>query len=239
MYPLLSAVVIVVVVALVAGYVLAIIWRLWHMHQLRARVKGHLILTFDDGPGPRMTSQIRDLLHREGVRATFFVTGFRVDRHPDVVKQTIRDGHELASHSQLHLNAWRSPLLSIADTRKGLLSVRAIWPEARFFRPPFGKATLWTHLVCLFTGFQVVYWTVDCKDAEKHTIRNVEEMTQELSAKGGGIVLMHDLDMDPQAFPEREEQVLRLCEALIRSARSQGMKIIPLGHLFPSSQSTR
>lgn len=224
---------------LVASYLFAFAWRIGHVYRLRQRVRGHLVLTFDDGPGPRLTTRLQALLQQEGVHATFFVTGFRADRHPEILQHTVLDGHELASHSQLHLNAWRKPWQSVADTQKGLLSARSHSPYARFFRPPFGKATLWTHLVCWLNGFQVVYWTIDCKDAELLTIREPGDVCQEMLSKGGGVVLLHDLDMDAHAFPEREDRVLGLCHSLIHSARSHGMNIVALGHLFPSNPSSR
>jgi peptidoglycan/xylan/chitin deacetylase (PgdA/CDA1 family) len=239
MQPVLVTILIAAAAILLGGYVLAIVWRIAHTLRLRARAKGHLVLTFDDGPGPRMTSQLRDLLRREGVKATFFMTGFRADKHPEVARQTTLEGHELASHSQRHLNAWHNPVRSVADTWQGLAGVRAISPQAGFFRPPYGKATVWTHLACALKRFRVAYWTIDCKDAERHTIRQADDVTRELLAKGGGVVLMHDLDMDPQEFPEREQRVLELCESLIRCAKAQGMKIIPLGHLYPNSQLPR
>lgn len=222
-----------------SSYILAFAWRLWNVQRLHTRARGHLVLTFDDGPGPRMTAGIRDLLRREGVHATFFLTGFRADRYPEVVRQTASEGHELASHSQQHLNAWRHPLKSMADTRTGLQSTRRLSPSARFFRPPYGKATIWTHLVCRLEGFRVAYWTIDCKDAESHTIRQVEDVTKELLDKGGGVVLMHDLDMDPAEFPDREVQVLDLCRSLIKCARAHGLRIAPLGDLYSSSEPTR
>lgn len=231
MQTLVMVIVIVAVVGL-SSYLVAIAWRLWSVRRLGDRVKGHLVLTFDDGPGVRTTSGIREILQREHARATFFVTGFRVDRHPDVVKQTTSEGHELASHSQRHLNAWIHPIGSMSDTWSGLKTVRAYSPGARFFRPPFGKATLWTHLVCLMHGFQVVYWTIDCKDAEKHTIREPEDVVKELLRKGGGVVLLHDLDMSPDEFPDRQEKVIRLCESLIQSARAHGMRIATIGELY-------
>lgn len=225
-------------IMLASVYGLAIGWRVWHVFRLHAQVKGYLVLTFDDGPGPYMTARLRELLRREGVRATFFITGFRADKYPDVVEQTVSEGHEIASHSQYHVNAWRSPLLGAGDAKRGLAGARKLSPSARFFRPPFGKATLFTHLACALTGFRVVYWTIDCKDAESHTIRDAQDVTRELQIKGGGVVLMHDLDMDPQQFPEREARVIHLCESLIHTARSEGLSIVCLGELFPDSSTT-
>src|SRR5688500_1569952 len=58
----------------------------------------HVALTFDDGPDPESTPRFLDALEELGVRATFFVLGDGVVRHPSVVRETVRRGHELAVH---------------------------------------------------------------------------------------------------------------------------------------------
>ena len=58
-------------------------------------------VTFDDGPGPT-TPEVLDVLAREGVRATFFVLGRQVDRHPEVVRRMVAEGHQVANHGYDH-----------------------------------------------------------------------------------------------------------------------------------------
>ncbi|MDO9108406.1 MAG: polysaccharide deacetylase family protein [Coriobacteriia bacterium] len=59
-------------------------------------------LTFDDGPGPTYTPAILDILAAHEARATFFVIGEHVERHPDLVRRMIDEGHEVAQHSYTH-----------------------------------------------------------------------------------------------------------------------------------------
>jgi peptidoglycan/xylan/chitin deacetylase (PgdA/CDA1 family) len=71
-------------------------------------------LTFDDGPNPPYTEQLLELLGREGVRATFFMIGARVQAHPDSARAVVQAGHEVGNHSWSHP---RLLLLSPSRTR--------------------------------------------------------------------------------------------------------------------------
>src|SRR4051794_22611330 len=61
-----------------------------------------IALTFDDGPDPRETPRVLDVLERHGARGTFFQVGKSVERHPDIVARTAAAGHALANHSWDH-----------------------------------------------------------------------------------------------------------------------------------------
>jgi peptidoglycan/xylan/chitin deacetylase (PgdA/CDA1 family) len=59
-------------------------------------------LTFDDGPNPPITETVLDLLAAAGVQATFFVIGRWVERWPDTLRRSIREGHTIGNHTQTH-----------------------------------------------------------------------------------------------------------------------------------------
>ena len=63
-----------------------------------------VFLTFDDGPTQRATPKILDILKEEDVKATFFVIGKYVDRHPEIVKRAYEEGHYIANHGYDHNN---------------------------------------------------------------------------------------------------------------------------------------
>ena len=60
-------------------------------------------LTFDDGPSKSVTPQILNILEQYNIKATFFVLGCNVDKHPDIVKQTYEKGHYIANHGYSHV----------------------------------------------------------------------------------------------------------------------------------------
>src|SRR2546426_9010410 len=61
-----------------------------------------IALTFDDGPAPPFTEQILDILRARGIVATFFVCGRNVERHPDVARRIVAEGHTLGNHTFSH-----------------------------------------------------------------------------------------------------------------------------------------
>ncbi|GAA0357183.1 glycosyltransferase [Actinoallomurus spadix] len=63
-----------------------------------------IALTFDDGPDPRWTPQILDVLRRHGAHATFFVIGAHAADHPDIVDRALREGNEIGSHTYTHID---------------------------------------------------------------------------------------------------------------------------------------
>lgn len=221
-----------ILLVLVFLYGMAVGLRLRNEWQLRRCCKGRLVLTFDDGPSPTVTAAIRQLLRRESVKASFFVIGFRSEEHTSLISEALSEGHDVGSHSFLHLHGWRQPFKSLGDVFKGLVSLRKRHPVARFFRPPYGKATLLTYLVCWAKGYRTVYWTIDCKDVERDAIREPEDIVAEFERKGGGVVLLHDLDLGPVLLPDRQAKVLAICTALIACAKSQGMPVSTLSEVF-------
>src|SRR5580704_754032 len=88
---------------LVVGGALVLPWRVYSDALLRGpRGARGVALTFDDGPHPRWTPAILELLARRGLRATFFVVGRKVEQHPGVVKAILEQGHAVELHSYAH-----------------------------------------------------------------------------------------------------------------------------------------
>ena len=59
-------------------------------------------LTFDDGPHPPYTDRLLDVLAKHNVKATFFMIGDRIERHPETVYRAIAEGHQIGNHSYSH-----------------------------------------------------------------------------------------------------------------------------------------
>src|SRR3954462_7715615 len=68
-----------------------------------ANVDGpYIAMTFDDGPSPETTPRLLDILKQRNIKATFFMIGQNAERHPDIVKRILADGHEIGNHSWTH-----------------------------------------------------------------------------------------------------------------------------------------
>ena len=102
-----------------------------------------LALTFDDGPDPKWTPAILDILKQENVPATFFIIGKNGQAYPDLVRRIVNDGHEVGNHSFTHPNLGEIPLslteLELNATQRLIES--EVGRSTVLFRPPyFGDA---------------------------------------------------------------------------------------------------
>src|SRR5215831_16415614 len=103
-------------------------------------VADRFAITFDDGPSPRHTERVLELLQHHGAHATFFQLGRRVRRHPEITRRVSEAGHEVGLHDQHHI----PPIVLPRALRRREL--RACEDEilaagvtpARWYRPPFG-----------------------------------------------------------------------------------------------------
>ncbi|WP_027344447.1 bifunctional polysaccharide deacetylase/glycosyltransferase family 2 protein [Hamadaea tsunoensis] len=100
-----------------------------------------IALTFDDGPDPRWTPQVLDVLARHHAHATFFVIGSKVDDAPDLTRRIIAEGNEIGSHSFTHaelaaLPSWRRRL-EMTLTENAIAG--ATGRRARLLRPPYSS----------------------------------------------------------------------------------------------------
>ena len=64
--------------------------------------KEEIFLTFDDGPDAEFTPQILGLLKQFQAKANFFVIGKEAEKHPDLIKRILAEGHGIFSHSMDH-----------------------------------------------------------------------------------------------------------------------------------------
>jgi polysaccharide deacetylase family sporulation protein PdaB len=150
-------------------------------------------LTFDDGPDPRNTWQVLDLLRRQGARATFFVLGEWVEKHPEIVKSISADGHQIGAHTYSHVSVARvedQRLLSeITRTEQAILDACGTKPTC--FRPPRGALSAGAMRLLSDRGYVVVLWDVDSRDwaggsATMIACRVIADVHP------GAIILMHD-----------------------------------------------
>jgi len=102
-----------------------------------------IALTFDDGPDPVWTPRVLDLLRQHGAQATFFVVGAEVNKHPELVRRMLAEGHEVGSHTFTHADLasapdWRRDL-EMTLTRNAIAG--ATGRQVTLFRPPYSSVS--------------------------------------------------------------------------------------------------
>jgi peptidoglycan-N-acetylglucosamine deacetylase len=119
-------------------------------------------LTIDDGPDPASTPTVLRLLREHGARATFFVVGVQVARHPELARQIVAEGHTIGNHTQTHPAAdfWCATPSRIAgeidQCVAALLLANA--PFERYFRPPVGVRNPFLDPELSARGMDLVLW---------------------------------------------------------------------------------
>lgn len=180
-------------------------------------------LTFDDGPDPRHTPEVLAILHSEGVPATFFVIGSKVEAASGIDYR----GHLVGFHTYSHANGFQaSARAQIADFERGIAAVPGTWPtEPACFRSPFGRAwpatIRWADQHGTYLG-----WSV-CYDALIHDTRSPRGVlphekrvaTVLAKIKPGDIVLFHDGNGNAKHLVED-------LPAIIRALKSRGYRFV-------------
>ncbi len=155
---------------------------------------GRVALTFDDGPDPRVTPRVLDLLEEYGARASFFVIGRRAEDHPGVVAETVRRGHLVENHTYSHSNAFAfSGLRGLGreiDRAQDCLE-RLGGRRPGYFRAPAGMRNPLLDLALARRRLDLVSWTRRGFDTVDHRPRRVARRLLDGLA-GGDVLLLHD-----------------------------------------------
>lgn len=179
-------------------------------------------LTFDDGPDSR-TLRYLDLLDELRAPATFFVLGLHCERHPELMAEYVRRGHQIAAHGYDHQ---RFPSLSWSALRDQLERTDAVLgpqPTARpWVRPPYGKVDARVLGQMLAHGATIAMWSLDSHDYE---IRDVDELVGRCAperVRPGEVILLH----------EGQDWTLEALPRIVRGLRGDGYELVTMADLF-------
>jgi peptidoglycan/xylan/chitin deacetylase (PgdA/CDA1 family) len=184
-------------------------------------------LTFDDGPNPRATPRILDVLRRAQVQATFFVLGRHVERWPELVRRMALEGHQLGNHGFFHRKLHRRTPAYVRDdiTRGTEAIVRASGVRPHHFRAPHGFRSPWVTPIAASLGQRTVGWSLGVWDSDRPgadviASRSIEGM------HAGSILLLHDGDgYDPEGDRMQTADALPI---IIDGLRGRGFRFTTL-----------
>lgn len=179
-----------------------------------------IALTFDDGPYPKVTGHILDVLEKNGVCATFFVLGSRIEGHEDMLTRMDELGCEIGNHSFSHADLTR---LSKADCQRELSDTdaeirRVTGHEASVVRPPYGY---YNKTVMSAAGRPLILWTVDTNDWRGKAPGEIADYVIQ-QAKEGSVILMHD----------QQTQTADAMEMIIPTLIEEGFRFVTISELI-------
>jgi peptidoglycan/xylan/chitin deacetylase (PgdA/CDA1 family) len=181
-------------------------------------------ITFDDGPHGSQTPRLLKMLKERGIRSTFFVVGQCVAANPEIAKQIVAEGHEIASHS------WSHPLLSqmgeegvrdqLQRTHDVIRQETGVVPT--LMRPPFGGFTAtqkaWAHGVW---GYKCILWDVDSNDWKHRSPAKTQSIIL-ASSRPGSIILCHDI----------HKSTIDAMPATLDGLLAKGLKLVTVSELL-------
>jgi len=155
--------------------------------------EGKIALTFDDGPHKAYTEEILDILNEYGIKATFFVVGSNVERHPEIVKRALAEGHEIGNHtySHPHLTNIEGDELyrEMLETERILMELTDFRPK--LFRPPEGVYSQTVSNTLERLDYIPILWTVDTTDWKRPKAETIAQTVMD-HTEPGVIILCHD-----------------------------------------------
>ena len=163
------------------------LWRL-------PKTGGAVALTFDDGPHPEHTPAMLDMLARAGVRATFFVVGREVEKHPEVARRIVAEGHGIGGHSYDHtVITTLSSAALVADLAHCRRVIReATGLDTELFRPPKGEVSLASIRTVCRAGYTLVHWTHTYSDYRQDGTEALIGRIDAAPPIAGDVLLFHD-----------------------------------------------
>jgi len=178
-------------------------------------------LTYDDGPSEAHTTKLIEILGKHDIKATFFLIGKRIAENPDLAKELLNEGHQLANHSYTHQKMiYRSPddIRSEIEQTNSLLREIGVDYEIHF-RAPYGKKFIVLPLVLSKMGMKHIVFDVEPQDwrggPSEDVVRHVLE-----HAQPGSIILLHD------GYEKSGKHVTETTEQIILGLKAEGYRFL-------------
>jgi len=194
-------------------------------------------LTFDISWGEKTAEPILNILKKEEIKATFFLSSPWAEKHQELVKRMVAEGHEIGSHGNRHIDL---NTLGAAEIEKEIISAQQVLEQItgkkiRLIRTPNGAYNNKVIATADQLGYRVIQWSVDSLDWKRPgpsaVVNNVLNGSRAGSgAKPGDIILFHASDSAPDTI-----QALPI---VIQSLKKKGNNLVPVGTLLSEASST-
>ncbi|RFU64895.1 polysaccharide deacetylase family protein [Peribacillus glennii] len=191
-----------------------------------------LSLTFDDGPDPIYTIQLLDLLKKYGVKATFFVVGHKVERHPEIIERMHKEGHTIGIHHYQHVSSWfLTPFALKKQLIKTEKAIReCIKEDVIFYRPPWGHFNVFTLL--LSRKYQIIMWSDIFSDWKVHKVKGSLLERLRATNDSGSVLLLHDSGDTFGADIEAPRYMLESLEVYLKESKQRGLTFTSLHEAY-------
>ncbi|MBI5592415.1 MAG: glycosyltransferase [Deltaproteobacteria bacterium] len=191
-------------------------------------------ITFDDGPDPEWTVPILDILKAKGVKASFFMVGLQMEKHPGLVQRIVQEGHEIGVHTYTH------PNLALVSEERAKIELNATQRlietitgrSTILFRPPYNAdsrpsspSEILPLKLAQDMGYLTVTEDIDPEDWEMPGVDVILERIKQSRRLGGNIILLHDAGGD-------RHQTVEVLPQIIDYILARGDQVVSLSKLL-------
>ena len=193
-----------------------------------------VVLTFDDGPDPKWTPLILDVLKQQNAKAVFFLVGRQAEDYPKLVKRIVAEGHEIGSHTYSHANLGiiSREQISLELNATQFLIESITGHSTTLFRPPYNADSRPSSLDELTPlkmaqdefGYLIVLENIDPEDWARP---GADEILQRIKDQRhqGNIILLHDAGGN-------RSQTVEALPKIINYLRARGDRVVSLSELL-------
>lgn len=188
-----------------------VVWRILQPQQKT------VYLTFDDGCIPQVTPKVLDILRQYNIKATFFLVGENISKHPELLQQIISEQHSVGCHTYKHLKGTKTPINQYLESIEATdRLIRQSGGQTGLFRPPYGKITLRQKRV-ISQSHKIILWDLITHDYNKnYSPQKILNAIQKYT-RNGSIILFHD-------SIKAQDNMLAVLPKAIEYLLSQGYK---------------
>ncbi|MEJ2008713.1 MAG: polysaccharide deacetylase family protein [Acidobacteriota bacterium] len=187
-----------------------------------------IVLTFDDGPAPPFTEQILEILAENKISATFFLCGKNVERHPEIARRIVREGHTIGNHTYSHpflFGRSRKFIAQEIDRAQEVIE-RVTGVRPTLFRPPYGARWFGLMPILKKRGLKLVMWSVMGFDWKYQTQAIIRATTRKM--RSGAVILLHDGHEQPPPNGIDQSSTVQALPAIIEAATKAGLAFVPI-----------
>ncbi|MDO6818332.1 polysaccharide deacetylase family protein [Zobellia sp. 1_MG-2023] len=199
----------------------------YHLHALhsnKALNNNWISITFDDGPNREFTPKVLDLLEKYNAKATFFCIGEQIEKHPEILKKIIAQGHTIGNHTYSHTNTFGffsldKVMNELTRTKKAVHTLTG--KEMTLYRPAFGVTNPQIAKAVNQLNIEAIGWNVRSLDTTSRSEKTIlERITKKVSK--GDIILLHDTS----------EKTIRVLEQLLLFLREKNLSSVTVDRLL-------
>lgn len=185
-----------------------------------------IALTFDDGPHPKETNEVLDILDKYNVKGTFFVVGKHANWYSDPLIRAAKEGHEIGNHTFNHPDITS---LNTDDIKKEIKDcedtlVKLTGKKPTLFRPPYGSYKQdKLGKIANECGYKIILWTtIDAKDWKNPPSSQISH-TITTNVQNGDIILLHDYGT---------KNTVKALDIIIPTMMEKGYKFVTVSELI-------